>query len=157
DPDPERPGVRRPRLLHAGVRPGPDGERGRCDRVERRRGRDRQQVDRARAGSRPQRPAQVFPTPLLRHGAAPRIGSIQRGVPGAADARQSAPMETERASRWVGRLSATTLFTTALFTTALFPTTLCGQTDWVNRSSEPGMRAGAALAFDVLRGRTVLF
>src|SRR5215471_2649397 len=61
-------------------------------------------------------------------------------------------MGTRRVRRWVGPLSAATLSTAVLCTTPL-----SGQTDWENRSPNPGMRASHALAFDMLRGRTVLF
>jgi hypothetical protein len=49
--------------------------------------------------------------------------------------------------RWLGSLSAATLLTT----------TLSGQTDWEDRSTNADARASHALAFDLLRGRTVLF
>src|SRR5262249_51230332 len=61
-------------------------------------------------------------------------------------------MEAGRARRWGGPLSAATLFTTALFTT-----TLSGQTDWEDRSTRADPRSSHALAFDMFRGRTVLF
>jgi hypothetical protein len=56
-------------------------------------------------------------------------------------------MEAERVRRWLGPLSAATLFAT----------TLSGQTDWENRSPNPQPRFGHTLAFDLLRGRTLLF
>jgi hypothetical protein len=61
-------------------------------------------------------------------------------------------MEAGRVRRWLGPLSAATLFATAQFTTVL-----SGQTDWEDRSTSPDPRWGHALAFDPLRGRTVLF
>src|SRR5262249_11612892 len=55
-------------------------------------------------------------------------------------------METGRVRRWVG-LSAVILFATAL----------SGQTDWAVRLANVDRRYGHALAFDMLRGRTVRF
>src|SRR5262249_23115633 len=56
-------------------------------------------------------------------------------------------MEARRASRWLGPLSAALLLTTAL----------AGQVDWEDRSTNVAARSSHALAFDLLRGRTLLF
>src|SRR5262249_50025965 len=61
-------------------------------------------------------------------------------------------MEAGRVRKWLGPLSAATLFSTALFTT-----TLSRQVDWADPSTNADPRSGHALAFDMLRGRTVLF
>src|SRR5262245_7536072 len=57
------------------------------------------------------------------------------------------PMEAERVSRRLGPLSAAALLTTAL----------SGQADWEDRSTSVDARSGHELAFDMLRGRTLLF
>src|SRR5262245_48220069 len=56
-------------------------------------------------------------------------------------------MEAGRLHKWLGSLLAATLVTTPL----------SGQTDWVDRSTNPAAVNAHALAFDLLRGRTVLF
>src|SRR5262252_4613109 len=56
-------------------------------------------------------------------------------------------MNTGQVRRWLCSLSAAALFTT----------TLPGQVLWENRSTRAGARFGLALAFDLQRGRTVLF
>src|SRR5262249_1013541 len=61
--------------------------------------------------------------------------------------RDNPIMEAGRVRRWFGPVSAATLLTTAL----------SGQADWDDRSPNASDRWGHALAFDLLRGRTVLF
>src|SRR5215471_5263395 len=61
-------------------------------------------------------------------------------------------MEAERARRWLAPSTAA-----AWSTTALFMATLSGQAAWEDRSTIAGGRWGHALAFDMVRGRTVLF
>src|SRR5262252_8825081 len=56
-------------------------------------------------------------------------------------------MEAGRIRRLLGPLSAAALLTTAL----------SSQVFWENRSTSAGARYGLALAFDLIRGRTVLF
>src|SRR5262249_17285312 len=98
------------------------------------------------------RPARPRRTPRRPRSAASRSGARSRGWAQCRGCATIRAMEAGRVRRWLGPLSAATLLTTAQFTT-----TLAGQTDWEDRSTNPDPRFGHALAFDPLRGRTVLF